>query len=407
MADPTGNNPRPELLQHRYVSDLDPSYLRDREQRREQVLAFSDPFGHEVRDCETSEDDIDVGEKLRDQLMVVLQHRGTVGATEVRSLFREGLTDHAVRMHPAVQAATRGMVGDPTAPAKLLTAIWDNQLPPEVIAMVARRHVQTFERQESVFHDELAVLQTRFRAAIDRLVSSSKHALTADMLPLSLVEGRMQEVPMIMADPLHFLQYDVYLGEFDAQHNMTSMVYDSRQFSRREAAAAHEHVYNHEYWHALSGREIVRQGRKFYHTRIGLRSVNLQHPEQSVGQRGFRWLNEGVTEMLTLDSRNIERWGRVGTYHWERQILKRLLRHIPEDVLLKAYFDNTRTQAGSLARIELEEAVEQAHGVDLLDILDADIGMYGAQAVARQFDITGRYGPVEANRRRIQRGYTS
>lgn len=186
-------------------------------------------------------------------------------------------------------------------------------------------------------------LLERVREYPERLKRLIKESPYRAFLPEEFVNERLDHLGLAVLDGLAASLQERY-GDYDAATHTIRLSSDlSPNFAWR--------VYVHEALHALSGRtEVVRSfpdipELDFYSDlQVGLRFTSGSSESDLVPPKArpqLGWLNEAVTESLTLSLAGSED---IGIYGEERALLDLLIRSadLPREVVVAAYFENFR-----------------------------------------------------------------
>src|SRR3989344_3398683 len=364
------------------LSETSSEYRNNREELKARVVKSSVPFGWDLRMPGSMDLIPGASDIFRDRIHFAANQQGEGGASEARSLFVEALSKSEIARDPFILELTRDEPGSPQAPAKLLAACEERVFPNELVDMILMVHWAKLKEYQRSFEKELPVMRSELTRGLERIIDDSSHPLTSDILPAELIERRLSEVGVAAADPLqiagnrsaHFV-----LGEYDADANSALMQYD--RASLNKSKIVHRWTYAHEMMHVLSGRTI--------------RTVNgsVVHVRSGVGDdRGHkrRWLNEAITETLAGEIALKGKSLPAESYVPERAIYQKLIQRVPEELFLKAYFENVDPQHPE--QVEwgvLNAAVDAAHYKGFFENLNFNMGQANEEEKERirdQFD---------------------
>lgn len=212
----------------------------------------------------------------------------------------------------------------------------DQPYPQELILPMVAYRMEMMERRATELKKEFSRQMIEFKGRIARFIE-------ANGLPLD---------PAVVAERLDAVQCEVVDG-WTAHLAETLGGYDSLTHRMRLSADLPQQeipgVFTHEAIHAVSGQtDLVTPDEwegflKTEQTRVGLHFEPSF--EQAVGpvpvppeRPRLTWLNEAVTEKLTLE---LLEQKQGGSYESERELLGLLIeKGIPQDVIWRAYFEN-------------------------------------------------------------------
>lgn len=227
---------------------------------------------------------------------------------------------------------------------------------------------------EAYINDQDQILQEREPDLRIEFKKRIKHS----NLPLSEKEldERLDSVQISVEDPIvsGFKERD---GAFYAVNKKAVLNALALSEKHRE-----EHVYVHELLHAISGQvfalatvthESGYESHFVRSARVGLRR------NEEMSMPGFLWLNEAVTEQLTLD---LLGGSDRGVYRPERDLLSHLIvdgaGEESWDIILKAYFnDDIQDEAWD----DLVRHIDQVFGEGYLSKINDLVERYGAATV--------------------------
>lgn len=240
--------------------------------------------------------------------------------------------------------------------------------PDEVIEGFVRYHVLVFEVNRKSFEAKLEELREQF-------IQKAKLAIAKGELPITeeLLEHRVRPIRIAAFDYLNGGLEEVW-GRYQAQGGM----FGEPTILISEHSQDYEKTLTHEMFHALSGQTII--GRRlnyeadidgldipsseFHHQRIG-HYITAQRIDT---EPRFFWLNEAVTERVTMDFLGRE----TGSYHAERLLLQMVedimtARGVnnPHQLFVNAYFENYEPNESTRLSSwkKMNEQINQAFGV--------------------------------------------
>lgn len=196
-----------------------------------------------------------------------------------------------------------------------------------------------------------------------------------------LAEVRLRNTSITLVDALN-AKLDEKFGSFSINQNKLVI-------AEQVPEELEEHVFTHEALHAISGRTILEksyflsdqeneENEIYSHGDIMHQRVGLKMFDEERFFNSFHWLNEAVTEQLTLDLLNKnDSWA----YKRERELLTLLRENgaatIPLDLFVKAYFENFDPSKPPGERIpewkKLYRSINEAYAPGFLTKLDAFI----------------------------------
>ncbi|MES3005448.1 MAG: hypothetical protein V4664_00715 [Patescibacteria group bacterium] len=356
--------------------------------RQDVALKYRKPFGDFVVAFNVLNDDDSVHSVLTDTFLHdcmltidrIVAERSEFGMSEVRMLFAEGLSDREICQDLSIQKITRGMVGDPRAPAMLADAYTEGTLDRKAFLKILRVHALNFTASAHNFEKQVPRIEKEFLLDLKKLIDDPDHPLTSDILSEATIHQRVSAVKVIMGDPLAMATHGVAVGIYNPDNEMIFVAYE-RPINMSKGKDVHfEKTYRHEMIHALSGRSIVIDNQYHMpHERLGVEE----------NETGFnKWLNEAITEQLTQDLKGKRHNYIQGSYQHERELYKQLLQRIPEELFLKAYFENTETDSdeSSPHGQALSEAINKEFGDRFMENLNISVWEKGPEDTLRVFD---------------------
>lgn len=232
----------------------------------------------------------------------------------------------------------------------------EEKTPDHVYVDLLSRHLEQFKGRKNKFENALPRLRKNFQSRLEAMMEEGRIPLSVS----NVFNDRINYLSINLGDALSFAMED-RLGSFrvvaeevviaeqaydaDLASNLLNALFRSKQRTPgnvdEETPKAVEHAYVHEMLHFLSGRTLLTREYpedpeylgEVTHQRIGLQ-YNAPNPR-------FRWLNEAVTENLTMQFMN----GKDNDVYKQERELMELLRTkgktvLPEHLFIDAYFEN-------------------------------------------------------------------
>lgn len=258
-------------------------------------------------------------------------------------------------------AAKQQRVGAELADILTMAYAEDETTAPEIVMAIVAWRGKELEKQ-------FTETQAKIEAMVPQLRQKLESAIDDGKIPISkeLLAERMDSLVYDIVDPLT-AKLEALGGEYIGDKH--------RVLVRADMADEQlEGVVLHEVLHSLSGKtefqiqddtpELV----YIEQTRVGLNLKAKALRNETVDLKehapNLRWLNEAVTEDLTID---IAGKGETRVYQMERLLLARLTRDgaLPKSVVARAYFENTtaQPQPGEHAAPALRELFTQSNRI--------------------------------------------
>lgn len=360
------------------ISTTDPRYQEERMVTADVTRRRLQPFGYQLF-TDFQDNQASVLPFYSDRLLNVHSHE--LGQQEIRAFFQEGLQDRKICSSDEIQSLTKNMPGGNRAIGDIVDAFLQHNISAAVMVDFFRAHQERCIKEQQRFQTELPELKGEYFNRMYALIRDSQHPLTQSMMPDELALKRLEEVALLAIDPLLMLINQSVIGEYDHEQNYAGILFD-RSFHGNSAIRAYRPVLWHELWHVLSGRQIMQSRNQMKASRIGL--LNRENSRYS-------WLNEAITETLTGDLIGKGRHWEHGFYRSERNIYKRLLQKIPEELFLLAYFENSEPNQPDVHQQQLFSEIDRVYGTGFLGKLDDMVIANDPLKVSQQFDISGNW----------------
>ena len=306
-------------------------------------------------------------------------------------LLKEGLDDgdlseELVRCSPALpeipgSPEKQQKYGARLPSVRVARAIQSGEIPDELFGRLIQLHVENFRRKNEFFQKNLPQYLARATQILKEVTASGSIPISHEK-----IDSRIKGLNIRLGDAL-FARLGEYYGTFNIEDDgiVIAQNIPSRMF---------EHALMHEMLHALSGRTVIARTVKY--EEIALPSNEYQ------AQRGglmfytplerFRWLNEAMTEGLTLKALN-KKW-EDGTYKRERKLLDMLIARSGGAIAFKdftdAYFEDYDPDLPEGPYIpaweSLSAKVNEVYGDSFLLALDKKIQEVGIGEALRKFE---------------------
>ena len=206
---------------------------------------------------------------------------------------------------------------------------------------VLKKHVELFNKKEGMFNKLLVTINSEFEKKVTSLINDCK-------LPLSIEDFKAKTSGII---------YHLYEGLKSKNPQQEGIIHDKRYIGvsshlidledpKKTFKKVKEIVF-HENVHAISGKgylaDISKEKVKIWNQKNGLELSN-----QNEGKGIFNALNEGVTQLITEKI-----LGKKTTYYNEQKedAQKVIEAGVGEDLLFKAYFENTEKSRTALKEL--------------------------------------------------------
>lgn len=362
------------------VADTDPGYVRERQEKKRVAEQEDRYFGKEFFDAEGRYNGKPL-DAIPDLFQELWKKRSTgSGLSVLTSFAEEMLYNPAVRDAPAVQSAVRGMPAAPFAPQELLRAILMREIPDDVMVEMLTFHRRFHEVGKKHVEALLPEMKHTFVKQLALLTHLPDHPLTSDILPHDTVVRRMEEVAVVTGDSVEYMREYGAVADYSHENNSITLLPEMSVAGMTQEEYLYE-TFAHEMFHVLAGRTIMRDKKEY---RISRRGV-LFHG-------ALEWLDEAITEQLTLDLQGKKDVG--GVYKQERNMYASLRKKVPHALFLRAYFENA-TPLNDPGRLrgqgELHQRIIDAYGFNILLYIEQLSRQGKMDEAAGRFDEKGNW----------------
>ncbi len=189
---------------------------------------------------------------------------------------------------------------------------------------MVRVYVNFWEKKQEEFHEKAPYMLAEFKEKTLQAIKENKLPITQELL-----EERMEDTRIYLADAMSI--GDCTNGDYSVKEGVVRVAY-------RDNEEAQKKTVFHEMLHALSGRTVRLQGGDLDHQRNGL-GFWVYNSKGNKSGKQFRWLNEAVTEEITIELSEIE--PEDAAYPRERKYLQELYNQgVSKQLVYEAYFEN-------------------------------------------------------------------
>lgn len=208
-----------------------------------------------------------------------------------------------------------------------------NILPSDFLEQLTKAHVVKYEARVQVFE------QNELPALLQRVNEKFNQAIKTGILPIDLStwERFRDSTAIGIIDPI--FENEAVQGDYAEKKGIQiSLLLSQEQL---------EAVLIHEFLHVISGRTVIKETEEYVeeagvesYTYFDVQRSGLHFTSSLSRKERFSWLNEAVTEDLTLKIRGSEKGS---TYFGERKLLHLLKQYLGgeiETVIYGAYFEN-------------------------------------------------------------------
>jgi len=344
------------------ISDTDPDYLRDQAQKKKAAEENAAYFGQEFFNKEGEYNGRNLDE-VSEKLQQIIKKDGGIGISTVKSFVNDMLMTPELHQFPMIKHVWRNAGGIMSrASQDLYHAMTNRMVPSDVMIAMLKRNSVLQEKVREATKAEIPVLRQRFLKDVRTLQHNPAHPLTADMLPEDRILRRMNQVAVVARDPLEFARSKGVLAQHNSKENTINLV-ATAVFSGTSPQETRAHMFNHEMIHTVAGQTIAQAPDSYVLVRTGVQM-----------QSSLTWINEAITETLTLDLAQKGREGiKSNAYPKERHIYNALIKKVPEAVFLRAYFENAtplQTAERLPGQMELHGRIIEAYGFNMLAFID-------------------------------------
>jgi len=247
------------------------------------------------------------------------------------------------------------------------------KIPLNLYKNILEIHVRNHQKHEKEITEKHLEMQAK-------LIKKIEDGISAGIFPLDIkkVKEKLSKIKVVAGDFLLYSDFNSQDGDYDPD-NETAVLPTGEVSIVREDDLDFEHyqeyVYTHEMMHALSGIAVLggkKNGEDFSETRLQRLGMRIEGK--------FTWLNEAITEYLTLKIFNKED---SNAYNNERRILQTMInKGVPESLFINAYFENQEPGKGSPAIKKLIKTINEKCGTRFLQIIDDSVDLYGLGLMA-------------------------
>lgn len=268
---------------------------------------------------------------------------------------------------------------------RLLALIGGKRVSTKLWMKILRNHGEDFQHSVEEFEERLLPeLTERFRAKMTAAIERGELSIDAERL-----NRRIAEVSFALRDAV-FARLEERSGSFNSEFSQINIAAHLVVPSRRKQL---ERIFFHEMFHAISGRSIVAETTKYKtshdedeHTEYTHQRIGMRFDIEQTKRRRFRWLNEAITEELTIRYTTPDESRRpASSYQKERSLFDFIKNKgrvpIHGRIFINAYFENLDPSLPSAERLPawkaLSKKMEESWGVGFLNRLDAKIKQVG------------------------------
>ncbi len=200
----------------------------------------------------------------------------------------------------------------------------NKDIPDQLFEEMVRTYVNFWEKKQEEFHEKAPYMLAEFKEKTLQAIKENKLPITQELL-----EERMDDTRIYLADAMSI--GDCTNGDYSVKEGVVRVAY-------RDDEEAQEKTVFHEMVHALSGRTVRLRSGDLDHQRNGLVFWVYNSKGNKSGKQ-FRWLNEAVTEEITIELLGIE--PEDAAYPRERRYLQELYNQgVSKELVYGAYFEN-------------------------------------------------------------------
>jgi hypothetical protein len=215
--------------------------------------------------------------------------------------------------------------------------IEEESLPDNLLCLMVELHSKEFSKKQEIFEVTLRKELEKLKSRFSKLFKLKRFPLTEDWY-----DKRIKEITFSLADPVS-VEMENLAGAYDADQDQVFISADLTKEKR-------PNTLTHETMHALSGMTVLLQKEVLSEedAELGITEGVTIMEYQRVGTRfqspdteRFRWLNEAITESLTLKAHG-QKEGSI--YKSEREVLELILKggtkKVKDEMIYRAYFEN-------------------------------------------------------------------
>lgn len=358
-------------------------YQRNRRELKERALKEQNVyFGAELDSALFERDRERIHRELQEFLGQCARSEDIAGylGDFVRNIFY-----HQGAAHPHLAQLVQAGGGERKFYDNFIATLLDRKMPMDAMRHCIGIHREAHMRAVEGFERKLPQLRRQFMYNMHALMDDPRHPLQRDMISDDMLRRRIDEVAIVAADPLVLYrgQNQLIIGEYDHNRNRAAVIYapDTMYMSSKVF-----HTVSHELLHVLAGRTVRRHEATPYVVRMGMSMYDSTYRRWR-----YRWLDEAITERLTLDMCGSTDSVYGGAYLPERMLYQGLLFNIPEELFLRAQFEQTSVNGEVPQRERLIQSIDSAYHPGFLREVDDHIHAHGIESVFNRFNIYGQW----------------
>lgn len=249
-----------------------------------------------------------------------------------------------------------------------------NNIPLDLYQGILEVHARTYYEKDKALQEKIPAMRQRFEERI------KKH-IDPGVVDFEKIKEKLSDVKVVSGDYLLYSDFTVADGDHSIQDNTAviptgeiALVETDRKMNFDEYQ---KYVYTHEMFHAVSGVAVL-GGKESPET---IKELLFQRTGL-LTQGKFRWLNEALTERLTLKVLGLDD---SSSYELERELLQMMIdRGVPEELFTQAYFEDQKPGNGAPSLKKLIKVINKECGVRFLQDTDEAIDIYGIEDVIEE-----------------------